>query len=38
MVGFLCKDGIDQYASYLKVRSKAGNSFLDKLFNPKIRN
>jgi hypothetical protein len=38
MVGFLCKDGIDQYASYLKVRSKAGNSFLDKLFNPRIRN
>lgn len=37
MVGFLCKDGINQYSSYLKTREKIANKTLDNLFNPKIR-
>lgn len=35
MVGFLCRDGVDQYSSYIKTRSKVANRELDKVFNPK---
>ena len=35
MVGFLCRDGVDQYSSYIKTRSKVANKELDKVFNPK---
>ncbi len=34
MVGFLCRDGVDQYASYIKTRAKTANKALDKIFNP----
>ncbi len=34
MVGFLCRDGVNQYASYIKTRSKSANKALDKIFNP----
>ena len=33
MVGFLCRDGVDQYASYMKTRVKKANKALDKIFN-----
>ena len=35
MVPTLCTDGIDQYASYLRSRTKSANKIIDALFNPK---
>ncbi len=37
MVPFLCRDGVDQYASYMKSRVKAADKALDKMFNPRVR-
>ena len=34
MVPTLCTDGIDQYASYLRSRTKSANKIIDELFNP----
>jgi hypothetical protein len=37
MVPFLCRDGVDQYASYMKRRVKVADKALDRLFNPKLK-
>ena len=35
LVPTLCTDGINQYSSYLKSRTKGANKIIEALFNPK---
>ncbi len=35
MVPTLCTDGIEQYSSFLKARTKGANKIIDALFNPR---